>query len=192
MQYVKVDLSGLERYAAVVQADLRGGGNGPIRAGLRQWGGRFRAFLRERFVEFSRGGGDWPDLADSTKKARMHARAGARDSAGRLIGKGAAKGRTFAILRDTGTLLNALDVTFSSKPGQLQEDIPFGVRVGYGGPGRYPNGKATIADIASFHQTGGPHLPCRKIIVDPLDKVKQQMASDMQKAVDQMAREANH
>jgi hypothetical protein len=178
-QLVKVDLSGLKRFSAAVSADLRGSGNGPIRVALRQWGARFRAYIRERFVEFSRGGGDWAPLADSTKRKRRGPRKGA---------KGA---RTYSILRDTGTLLNAVDPTFSGKPGQLQEDIPFGIRVGYGGPARHPKGKATIADIAAFHQVGSGTLPCRKIIVAPSAGVQQQMKSDMQKAVDALARQAN-
>jgi hypothetical protein len=178
-QLVKVNIEGLKRFGAAVAAGMRGGGKaaGPIGAAFRQWGARFRAFIRERFAAFSRGGGDWADLKESTKRRRQGPRKGA---------KGA---RSFAILRDTGTLLNAVDPTFSGKPGQLQQDIPFGIRVGYGGPGRHPKGKATIADIAAFHQEGAGHLPARKIIVapSPASDVVNQMAEDMNRALKAIA-----
>lgn len=87
--------------------------------------------------------------------------------------------RAASILRDTGILFAALDPTFTSRPGQLEKGIPFGVTVGYGGPGRHPKGRATIADIASFHQEGGPHLPKRELIVVPDGKTLDAMANDM-------------
>ena len=179
---VKVDLSGLKRFQRVIEEDLRRRANGPIRRAIRQWGARYRSFAQQRFVTFSRGGGDWKDLADSTKARRRAGRKGKRTKKGRKGVEGAATG-TFAILRDTGTLLAALAPVFSSKPGQLQQDIPFGVRVGYGGPGRHPRGKVTIADIASFHQEGFGNLPARKIIVPPDAPTMDRMAGDMERGL---------
>lgn len=95
-----------------------------------------------------------------------------------------------SILRDKGLLFNALAPAFSGAPGQLQEDIPFGVRVGFGGPGRHPDGAATIADIASFHQEGGPHLPQRKIIVPPDEPTRERMIVVMDAALKTLGGEA--
>jgi hypothetical protein len=96
-----------------------------------------------------------------------------------------------SILRNLGLLFAALSPEFIRKPGQLQEDIPFGVRVGYGGPGKYPGSKASIADIASFHQEGRGRLPVRKIIVPPDDQTMQKMADDMRRAIDRIIRDSD-
>jgi hypothetical protein len=94
----------------------------------------------------------------------------------------------YSILRDTGTMFLALTPVFANKPGALQEDIPFGVRVGYGGPGMHPQGKATIADIASFHQAGGRGRPKREIIVPPDQHTVELMSGDVDRALAKMAR----
>ncbi len=186
---VKVNLEPLRRFAATVERDLRRGGNGPVRNAVRQWAVRFRSFLQERFDRLSKsGGGEWAPLKASTKRRR-------RKGKGRTV-KARGKTRTFAqgtvsILRDTGTLFGALHPQFTHKPGQLQQDIPMGVRVGYGGPAKHPGGKASIADIAHFHQVGNlPHLPARPIIVDPDQHTVNQMARDMERALIQANRDA--
>jgi hypothetical protein len=97
-----------------------------------------------------------------------------------------------SILRDTGVLLAALSPTFDGKPGQLEDHIPFGVRVGYGGPGAHGKGRATVADIASFHQMGSGHLPKRTVIVPPAAPTLQLMRSDMDTAVARMAAETGN
>jgi hypothetical protein len=173
--HVTIDLKNLKRFQTVLQQDLRGSGSGPIRAALRQWAARFRSFVQLRFDKFSKGGGDWKPLADSTKKRRAGARKGAKGL------------RSFAILRDTGTLFMALTPTFSNKPGQFQEDIPFGVRVGFGGPARHPKGAMSVADLARFHQEGAGHLPARIIITEPDASVQRLMASDIQRALGKLA-----
>ena len=99
------------------------------------------------------------------------------------------KDAKLAILRDTGLLFGALLPVFKDSPGALQkfESNELAVVVGYGGPARHSagnkSGKATIADIASFHQNGGPHLPARPIIVSPTVDILQAMASDMERAL---------
>jgi hypothetical protein len=97
-----------------------------------------------------------------------------------------------SILRDTGTLLAALLPTFQGVPGSLEEMIDGGIRVGYGGPGAHPKGKATIADIASFHQIGSGRLPRRPIIVATPAPVKAAMAADMEKALAQIAKDTGN
>lgn len=125
-----------------------------------QWAARYRGFLRERFVRYSRGGGDWAPL----KKKR---RRGARKKA--------------AILRDTGTLFAVLDVAFQNNPGQLQQDLPNGVRVGFGGPETHPEGSMTVARLAEIHHFGEGRMPERQIIVDPSEEVQQDMVGDVER-----------
>lgn len=170
---VKIDLSDLKRFQYLLDRDLRYGGQqaggSPINNAFKQWGVRVRSFLQERFAVYSRGGGNWAPLKPSTIKRR---RKGSR-----------------AILRDTGTLYNALSPVFTGKPGAIEERIPYGIKVGYGGPAHYTNkygGVATIADIASFHQTGSGYLPKREIIVKPDEHTLDLMAEDMNRAIMKM------
>ncbi len=168
MADVKVDLSGLKRFSKSVESDLRKSGNGPIRKAIKQWGFVYRSFVQERFDTFSKGGGDWKPLAVSTVKAKGHG----------------------VILKDTNTLFTALEPTFKRKPGQLQKDIPFGVRVGYGGEAdkKHPSSKSkSVADIAGFHQDGGPNLPQREIIVSPDTTTIKRMQQLMQIALKKAA-----
>lgn len=132
---------------------------------FKKWAFRYRSFVQHRFDRFSKGGGNWPSLSPLTIARRRK-------------GKRKGKGRV-AILRDTGTLLTALTPSFQRLPGQLQQIVTDGVRVGIGGPARHPGGAATIADIASFHQTGEGHLPVREIIVKPDTATINGMVSDV-------------
>ncbi len=167
---VFVDLKGLKKYGRVVKTDLRGTTQGPIRMAITQWAARYRAFLRRRFVKYSRGGGDWASLKRKRKRGTL---------------------KRAAILRNTGILFGALQVIFQNKPGAIQRRIPFGVRVGYGGPQRHGKGKATVADIASFHQRGAGRLPERKIIVDPDIRTISRMQRDMGRGVKRLEKATN-
>lgn len=173
---INIDLSGLENFQSDIDSQLNSS-NGPVNDALKLWAIRYRSYIQLRFDTFSRGGGNWRDLSPATKKARR--------------GNKKAKSRTFAILRDTGTLFAALNPVFSGAPGALQEAIPFGIRVGYGGPQTYQKGAgkgATIADVASFHQNGAePRLPKREIIVAPDDSLLELMSKDMTRALNALA-----
>lgn len=127
-----------------------------------QWAARYRSFLRNRFVRLSRegGAGEWPGLK---RKRRL------------------GKKKRAAILRDTGTLFNVLSVAFQSNPGQLQEDLPNGVRVGFGGPGIHPGSSMTVARLAEIHHFGQGNVPERRIIVDPDDAVQRGMVLDVER-----------
>lgn len=169
---VKVDLSALQEFKERINKDLRSGGQeiggSPINNAVKQWAVRYREFIRERFLLFSRGGGNWKPLKASTVRKKKGSR---------------------IILRDTGQLFNALEPVFTGKPGALEQKIPFGVRVGYGGPGIYTKkygGVATIADIASFHQTGAGYLPKREIIVPPDQRTVNLMRQDIERALDKL------
>ncbi len=166
---VKVDLKPLEKFADSIHKGLQNN-SGPIRKAYKQWAARYRSFVQERFDRFGKGG-EWQDLAPSTKRRR--------------------RGTIFTILRDTSTMFGALDTLFSGQPGALEKKIPFGIRVGFGGPGRHKSGgKATIADIARFHQEGVGRLPQRLIIVDPDQRTVDGMAGDMLRAVETLRRDS--
>ncbi|MBI5724603.1 MAG: hypothetical protein HZA50_11630 [Planctomycetes bacterium] len=80
------------------------------------------------------------------------------------------------VLRDTGTLFNALT---SGMPGNLVQRIKNGVRVGIAGPDAHPGGKASIADIAAFHNFGGGRLLRRQIIAQPDQQTQDGMRTDL-------------
>lgn len=180
---VKLDLRALEAFAAAIRR-----GSGEVRKGLKLWAMVYRSFAQRRYRLYMRGGGDWPRLSKGTLAARR------RRASGKLRGRRFKQGmkspltKAPKILYDTGTLFRALEPRFLFKPGQFEEDLPLGVRVGYGGPHRHGRGKATIADIANWHQTGAGRLPVRKIIVPPDAMTVRKMVQIMTRA---MLREAN-
>jgi len=156
-----VNLSKALRSAATGQ----GGFSGPFGAMYKQWAVRYSAFVRKRFNTYSRGGGDWEPLKDSTKK-------------GRRKGKGSGNA---AILKDTGTLFGAL--TIGSR-GNLTDRISAGVEFGFGGSDRHPDGTMTVKRLAEIHQKGSSrrNIPARPIIVMPDARTNRGMMSDMERA----------
>lgn len=187
---VNVDLSGLNQFRDSIDRQLKGEA-GPISDCIRLWAVRYRSYAQLRFDTFSKGGGDWKPLSFATIKARRSGKAKkgfsslATNKSGRLV---AAK-KQVAILKDTGILFAALQPVFVGTPGALEEKIAFGIRVGYGGPMKHDKGgRATIADIASFHQNGAmPRMPAREIIVKPPDSLLNTMAEDMSKAMGELS-----
>lgn len=162
---VTVDLQALARFEHLFLQDLRTPAAGPLRKAMKKWNARYRSFVTDRYDRFSKGGGDWPPIKYKRKRG----------------------GHT--ILRDTNTMFTALAPTATAKPGSITEDIPFGIRVGYGGPMKHPGGNATIADIASFHQLGKGFLPARKTIVPPDASTLTAMSGDMDVAMSELKRE---
>jgi hypothetical protein len=167
---VRVNLAPLTRLVKAFTPGTR-----PFDRLMKRWAYIYRAFARRQFVKQSRGGGGWVSLASSTKKRRRKARKGHQGS------------RSFAILRDTGTLFAALNPTIK-KPGSYEKPLPDGVRIGFGGPARHPKGKATIADIAYFHDQG-QGVPQRRILVDPDDKTRALMALAMERLAEEEYRD---
>lgn len=204
--------------------------SGPLRDATHQWSARYQAAMRERFATFSRGGGDWPPLAESTirgrrsgtrtrfrkglkslrsaaerlRKARAagrgrhsfkthdriakatanYARANKRFRVAQRKWKGTlTTGKGISILWDTGVLFGALSAEPTGTGGWIERELPQGIEVGFGGPTQHGDGKATIADIALFHQEGGPNLPQRKIIVEPPERVVKAMVKDLSRAI---------
>ncbi|KKN77778.1 hypothetical protein LCGC14_0357520 [marine sediment metagenome] len=166
MASVKLNLEPLKRFVLLLANDLRGSGFGPVRNALKKWAARYRGAVQRRFVKMSKGG--WPRLKRRRKR-------GARNRA--------------LVLRDTGHLLAALDAKFTRKPGQLEQKILFGVRVGYGGSMAHPvYSGITIAKLAEYHQTGAGSLPVRETIVGT-DKLSPSLVPGMRKDMSQALRE---
>ncbi len=172
---VVVKLEGLKRFQRSVSGDMRSRSNGPVRKAITQWAAIYRAAMLERYTKASRGSGDWPPLKPNTIARRR---------------KGKGVGPRASILVDTGILRGALSIEFSNKPGQLQQDLPFGVRVGYGGPAQHDSGGPTVAQIANWHQTGAGRLPVREIIVSPTGKTLELMQKVMEAGIRKAAKNA--
>ena len=209
----RVDLRGLQKFKDMVHKDNRGPTSPVIRNVMLQWAHRYLSFLQRRFDTYSKGGGDWKPLAPATIEARIRkpiARLykaleqgdvteeqfetrikGARRKVAKAKEKYEAGDMDVSILRDTNTLFEALDPSGSGRPGSLQEWIPYGIRIGYGGSQTHPsgNGAVTIADIAAFHQVGGTRLPKREIVVEPPPEVMEAMREDAIRGLDQFAKE---
>lgn len=151
----------------------------PVRRMLNRWGHRFLGFLHDRYEKYSRGGGDWPDLAPSTKRHRKKARKGHRGP------------RKFAILIEYEILIGSLQV---GSPGNILTVGRDSVTAGIGGSARYSQGKRTrgglptIRDIANFHQQGRGNNPVRKIVVEPDRRCTRDMKRYGLEAVNEMLR----
>lgn len=152
------DLRKLDKLLAI----LKGKQNHPaLRRAYNQWGTRYLAETKRRFIENSKGGGEWKPLSKKYRRKR-----GDMSRA--------------KIMVDTGTLLKALNV---GNPGNLYQDLKFGKRVGFGGPSNHPSGRFTIADIARIHHTGRGKAPKRVILHRPSQKLVMQMIGDLKRAV---------
>jgi hypothetical protein len=158
--------------------------SGKLSKALSAAGVRYSGYIRRRFVEQSKGGGDWPDLAPSTQlararktkagKARFKKRRAKLSDALPLVSSNeltlaTLAGMHFDILRDTGALLNSLT---PGGPLATEEPMLFGgIAVG------------TADRVARFHQFGGPRLPARPIIVPPDEQTRNAMGMIMAKAL---------
>lgn len=152
---VQITLEPLKKYRHTINRELKSNANGHVSRAVQKWAVRYRAFIQERFVTYSRGGGDWPPL----------------------------KRRKGSILRDTGTLFAALNPVFTGRPGSVQEFVDGGVKVGFGGSAKHPSGNASVADIAGFHHFGKGNVPKRVILVEPTPLLLNDMKLDMLQAL---------
>lgn len=120
-----------------------------------------RGFLQQRFNVYSKGGGKWKGLADSTIKK-----------------KGSA-----IILRDLGYLFAAMNPIYKPGSGAYERITPDHCEIGYdpGSPHPGSNG-LSIAKIVSFHQEGNVNLPQRKILVEPTKETMVRVGKIIEKA----------
>lgn len=138
---------------------------------MNDWVGIYARFLTERYNRFSFGGGNWAPLAPSTLKQKQR------------------KGLLLLILRATDLMFQAFAPEFAGKPGGINKQIPFGVRISFGGGMNIPHppSEKTIGQIAMYHQLGGGRLPQRKILVPPDTDCVAQMRHRMFTALEEMA-----
>lgn len=164
---VDVRVRGLARLTKAV------GDRGPhVDRIMKRWSVITRSFLRRRFVEQSKGGADWPPLAESTIRRRRKPK-----------GKGSAGGNNVAVLRDTGILLAALSPQLSPGGIEDRDSNQFLLRVGYGGDAPHPRADMAISSLAKIHHEGGKHLPQRQVVVRPDSATIRRMAEDAQKVI---------
>lgn len=163
---VSVNLKSLKQFKDTVDGDLARQEDGPVRKALKRWALRYRAFLRERYIQNSRGGGDWPPLKPSTIRAR--------------------RGTTASILIDKGTMFGAFSPVFAGLPGQLEQGIPYGIRVGVGGAAPHPDAGVSVAELIRIHHLGLGVVPTREIVVPPDARTAGEMREDMRQALEEI------
>lgn len=169
------DLNKVRNFRKLIKA----GSKGPLRPVFKQWGIRYLAWTRRLFYIKSRGGTaegiTWPELSPVTIKRRRRRTRRVRGQSG---------GSRPAILVDRlGTIPKAM---VPREAGNLFMYIKPGVRVGFGGPVKHPDGKTTIADIAVFHNVGGGRLPRRQILHIPNSDLLAKMRNDLRRGVDRI------
>lgn len=158
---------------------VRAGSSGPLRPVFKQWGIRYLAWIRRLFYIKSRGGTvegvTWKALSPVTIRNRRSRR---------VRGAKGQKSR-YAILVDRlGTIPKAM-VPFQS--GNIFKYIEGGVRVGFGGSASHPDGRATIANIARWHNIGaGRRLPKRQILHMPNTTLTGKMMNDLKRGIDRI------
>lgn len=158
-----------------LQRGIQSGGSGPIDAFRKRMAVRYLTQLRRDFATASSGGGDWPPLKASTKRRRRGARRSSRGP------------RTFSILRNTGTLFNALLV---GGLGNVIRPIRNGVRVGLGGGASHPGAPMTIGRLARIHDQGAGNNPQRRIIREPNARTRAAILADARYAFGRLTSEA--
>jgi hypothetical protein len=213
----KMNLANLRKFRAALHSGLQAEGNPHIDAMFCQWAARYAASSMRRCNSASRGDGTWAPLAQRTLVGRARAsisrvyrgfRAGDFDAAELQVKLKRARGvyrsqmkkmranvafrgdPGVSILRDTGTMLNALNI--GAAGNVLRREGPV-MKYGIGGPAGHPGGKLTIGRLAVYHQLGGSipgRPPQREILVQPTAEVQRAMAQDASRAVRNMIREA--
>lgn len=195
---VKLDLATLDRLRKAAADPLS---SPSVSDALTQIGGRMETFTKRRFDTYSRGGGDWKPLAESTIAARRSDRSGktigqARRDADSALGRARSdKARDAAIKRirkyqsfkvsiltDTRQMRNGLQLGY---PGNVRKKFAevggFGVR--YGIQGSNHKGGMTIGRLAAIHHNGNARLPARKIVVQPDAATVARMTGDLRNAI---------
>jgi len=170
---VAVNLYGLRKFkGALEDADLRTSEARPIREALATWGDLLTQYLSNRWRIFSLGGGNWAPLNEKYRAWKLR------------------KGFLPFILRMTDMAATLFSAKFSRKPGAINSDVKFGVRVGFGEDMQVPhmtNPNMTVAQIMMLHQEGVGRLPQRKVIVGPDTATRAQMRAVMDQALREVA-----
>ncbi len=176
----KLNTAKLDRLERRVTEDSVSLGSGPFRRALRECGRIYFRAMQERHRLLRKGGGLWPALAAATVEARRTKRRKGKRGSGALTD----------ILLDSGTLFRVLEPTWGNRPGKLCQDIPGGVRVGYGGAATHPEAtNLTISELARIQHFGANtrygRIPPRPLIVAPSSMHVSEMQSVLKRALRQ-------
>jgi hypothetical protein len=138
---------------------------------MQDWVSIYARFLTQRYNQFSFGGGTWAPLKPATIRQKQK------------------KGLLLLILRATDLMFQSFAPEFAGKPGGISEQIPFGVKIKFGGGMSMPHPPSllTISELAMIHQLGNQRLPARKIIVPPDTECRAQMRHRMETAMEELA-----
>lgn len=163
---ITVDLQApdLERLWSVIAT-----GEYPIlQSGLRRAAGEYLDYARQRFQENSRGGGDWPPLAQSTIDARAR-----RQNPGMPLKSVSRSAKNFPILFDSGRLYGSL---YSGATENILEVDGLFARYG------------TMVPYGKFHRTGTSRMPVRDfapVVDDPTrDRIHDILAEAVRKTLE--------
>lgn len=156
---VKIDLKPLEKYVEILSQEGKSGHNQL----MIKWLVRYKKFAKAQFNKNSKGGGSWPPLRPRTRKR--------------------VKKRSRAILKDSETLVHTLEpiptLDRNPVPGIITTRTRKGIAISFGGAGRHPYSKLSIARLAKVHHLGLGRVPKRAILVAPTDEVKRLMVNDV-------------
>ena len=179
---VTIKLDGLEH----VRKRIRDS-SGPVDKMFKQWGRKYLGFIDQRFDKFSKGGGDWAKLDDSTVRRR---RKGGKKRGGinRIKAIASRTGGKVAILADTGVLKGGLTV---GSAGNMFKRTDKGIRVGFGGFAIHPGSRMLIRDLAIIHDQGvrEKNIPQRQILVKPDARLRRRLNADLKKMLKTIAKE---
>lgn len=180
-QNVRIDDRNMRRFVREVRGGIDRGGQTPEID--RAWTGIATVYLeteRRRALANSRGAGEWPPLKPATIRRRR--RGGPRRGGSRVVerrGRRTATALSAAILRDTGTLLRAME---PGSPGNVIRRVRDGVEVGFEG-GSHPDARMTIGQLAAIHNFGLGNNPERRLLHDPSRGVVRQAGRIMANAI---------
>lgn len=167
---IEVDLKPLERYVKILSTPGTNKGYDEI---LIKWIVRYKKYALMMFNRNSSGGGAWPPLKEPIRK-RVHP-------------------RSRKILRDSDTLRATLEPIASlarfPKPGISTYKTSHGVSIGFGGGGRHPYSKMSIASLALVHHLGLGRVPEREILIPVTEELKSRMLKDAVEIANKLKRD---
>ena len=151
---------------------------------LMLWGKAMRAYLDQRFVQNSRGKGDWAPLKETTVHRR---RKPAKVSQNQEQVELQKHFQQAAILVDTGMLRASLNPNVENASGSYQKITlgePSILEVGIGGSAPHSkkskkrkssSNPITVAELAVIHHFGTRTIPARPIVVPPDEATQQRL-----------------
>lgn len=165
---LKIDLRSLDKLVR----ELSVSGRAAHDELLIRWIVRYKKYAKAEYNRNSRGGGLWPPLKKNTRKR--------------------VKKRSRLILKDSDTLSKTLDpiptLNKTPSPGIRTRRTNRGVVISFGGSGRHPYSKLSIAKLATVHHLGLGRVPRRTILVPVTDVIMKRMQTDVVSIVNKTKR----